>query len=108
MFTIMLIIVIVSSAWMAGDSAKLKLSIDGKPYGTNNGQWAWFLSGLLLWIATFPYYLYKRSQVNTSPPMPVAPATRSLAAELSELEAAKRAGTITEADYERAKAKLLK
>lgn len=107
MFMLTLIMVIVSSAWMAGDAAKLKIPIDGKPYSTNNGQWAWFLSGLLLWIVTFPYYLYKRGQVNTTPaPLPTAP--RSLASELSELEAARRAGSITEADYERAKSKLLK
>lgn len=106
------IIVVGTVVWIEYDAAQHRIAIDSKPYGLNNGALAWALSGLLLWMATFPYCLVKRSsalaqaRVPTSAGFPHLP-TRSLAQELADLDALRQAGTITPADHERAKSKLL-
>ncbi|MCD0156317.1 SHOCT domain-containing protein [Deinococcus sp. 6GRE01] len=110
MFEFTLVLVLVTTIWMTYDSAQLKIPVDSKPYSMNNGAPAWFLSGLLLWIATFPYYLVKRSKVTggqaVAPAAPVAQA--SLSEELTRLAAMRESGQLSEGDYERAKAKLLR
>jgi len=109
MFELMLVVVLGTSIWMAYDSAQLKVPVDNKPYSNNNGAPAWFLSGLLLWIATFPYYLVKRSKHTTQKPAaPVTPVAsqRSMGEELAELTALHKAGKINDGDFERAKARL--
>jgi len=60
MLVIELFIIVLSSIWVAYDAHQNKISIDGKPYSLNNGWPAWFLTCLLLWLAGFPYYIYKR------------------------------------------------
>lgn len=62
-FLLILLFAAVTTVWMGIDSRKHKIPIDRKPYGLNNGALAWFFSALLLWLITFPYYLYKRSVV---------------------------------------------
>ncbi|HEX8465731.1 MAG TPA: hypothetical protein VF627_14035 [Abditibacterium sp.] len=61
--TIPLLIVLITTIWMGLDARSHQISVDKKPYGLNNGALAWFLTGLLLWIITFPYYLWKRAVV---------------------------------------------
>ena len=56
-------LVVISGIWVYRDAKENRIPIDRKPYSTNNGAWAWFGSCILLWIAAFPYYLYKRSKV---------------------------------------------
>lgn len=51
-----------TSLWAGIDSHRLKIPADSKPYSWNNGGAAWLFSCLLLWIAAFPYYLYKRTK----------------------------------------------
>jgi len=63
MFELGLIIVIVTSIWVAYDASINKITINNKPYSFNNGAFAWFLSCILIWIASFPAYLIRRSQV---------------------------------------------
>ncbi|GHG37540.1 hypothetical protein GCM10017784_34910 [Deinococcus indicus] len=107
MFEFTLVLVLVTTIWMTYDSAQLRIPVDSKPYSMNNGAPAWFLSGLLLWIATFPYYLVKRSKVTGKQgTAPVAQA--SLSEELTRLTAMRESGQLSEGDYERAKAKLLR
>jgi hypothetical protein len=53
-------VIICSSIWVAYDAHKNKISIDGKPYSWKNGWLAWLLSCLFLWLAGFPYYIYRR------------------------------------------------
>lgn len=48
--------------WMGYDAHHNKISITGKPYSVNTGVAAWVLSSLFLWIATIPYYFYKRAK----------------------------------------------
>lgn len=106
----MFVMVIGTSIWMAYESNERRIPIDSKPYSTNNGAFAWLLSGLLLWIATFPYYLVKRSKFVQAGPVTPAAAPRSsltLAQELAALNDLREAGKISDGDYERAKSKLL-
>lgn len=58
---ITIILVIISSLLVLGDSYKFKKVMD-------NGEHpiAWFLGCLLLWIIIFPYYLYKRNRYYVS------------------------------------------
>ncbi|SMB93266.1 SHOCT domain-containing protein [Deinococcus hopiensis] len=112
MLELMVAIVLGTTIWMGYDSAQHKIAVDSKPYSANNGAAAWVLSGIFLWIATFPYYLVKRSRAVSSgsiaaPPIAPAPA-RPLSEELAALSDLRAAGKISEADYERAKSKLLK
>ena len=106
------IVVIGTTIWMGYDSARHRIAVDSKPYTANNGAPAWVLSGLLLWIATFPFYLYKRSAALARGAVPVTPAppvqpARSIAAELEALNSLKASGGINENDYQRAKSKIL-
>jgi hypothetical protein len=55
------LIVLITSIWVCYDSNLNKIPITHKPYSINNGSTAWFLSCLLLWPFTFPYYFVKRS-----------------------------------------------
>lgn len=55
-------IVVTASLWAGADAHRLKIAVDSKPYSWNNGGAAWFFSCLMLWIAAFPYYLYKRTK----------------------------------------------
>lgn len=106
----MFVVVIGTSIWMAYESNERRIPIDGKPYGTNNGAFAWLLSGLLLWIATFPYYLIKRSQAAQSRAAAPASPPKSgltLAQELASLTELHASGKLSDGDYERAKSKLL-
>jgi hypothetical protein len=72
------LLIVGSSIWMGYDSKAKQISIDGKPYAMNNGALAWVLTGILLWIVTFPYYLYKRAKVLKGSTSPVSPAEQLL------------------------------
>lgn len=63
MFSVLLLIMLGTTIWMTIDARIHRIAVDKKPYGLNNGALAWFLTALLLWIITFPYYLWKRSLV---------------------------------------------
>ena len=63
MFNIVLLIVVGTTIWVGYDANSNKVAINNKPYSTNNGAIAWVLSCILLWIVTFPYYIYKKSQI---------------------------------------------
>lgn len=106
----MFAVVIGTSIWMAYESNERRIPIDSKPYSTNNGAFAWLLSGLLLWIATFPYYLVKRSkfiQPATAAPASAPRSGLTLAQELAALNELRETGKLSDGDYERAKSKLL-
>ncbi len=94
---IVAILVICSNIWMAYDAQEHKISIDDKPYGTNNGAIAWFLSGVLLWIATFPYYLVKRSKALQTPT--TSQPTAGTGGKLAELNDLYQKKLITEEEY---------
>jgi hypothetical protein len=61
-----LLVIVVTSIWVAYDAHKNKLSIDGKKYAWNNGWFAWLLSCVALWIVSFPYYIFRRFFKKTS------------------------------------------
>lgn len=94
--------VIATSIWMAVDAESNKIPISGKDYNVNTGAIAWFLSGVLLWIATVPYYLYRRNSFQSSPPV------ASVAGEIRELKGLLDDGAITEQEFQAQKARLLK
>ena len=54
-------VIIITSIWVAYDANLNKIPITHKPYSLNNGSLAWFLTSLILWPFTFPYYFVKRS-----------------------------------------------
>ena len=58
-----LMIVVGTSIWVAYDASINKIAVVNKPYSFNNGAFAWFLSCILIWIAAFPAYLVRRSQI---------------------------------------------
>ena len=59
-----LIGIVASAIWVKMDAEKLRIPITkNQPYSLNNGAWAWFGSCLVLWIAAFPYYLMRRSDM---------------------------------------------
>jgi hypothetical protein len=108
--SIILIIVLGTTIWLTYDASTNKISITQKPYSINNGALAWCLSAILLWIATFPYYLVRRSQVlrerrggMTSASAPV----QDIGSQLSTLARLKEQGLISESDYEQKKKQLL-
>jgi hypothetical protein len=112
MFEILFLLVVGTTIWMTMESAQKKIPIDKKPYGVNNGALAWCLSGILLWIATFPWYLIQRGRYLAQPTVPLTPSpvqrpAVSVADELAKLHDLKTSGAITEGDYERAKSRLL-
>lgn len=59
-----LVFVIATGLWIAQDAENNEIPISGDEYNLNTGRIAWFLSALLLWIATVPYYFYKKSQIT--------------------------------------------
>ena len=61
LFLLLLLVMMETTIWMTFDAKTHRIPVDKKPYGLNNGALAWFLIALLLWVATFPYYLWKRS-----------------------------------------------
>lgn len=61
LFLLLLSLMMATTIWMAVDAKAHQIAIDKKTYGLNNGALAWLFSALLLWICTFPYYLWKRS-----------------------------------------------
>jgi hypothetical protein len=58
-----LTIVILTSIWAAVDSNRLQISASKKDYSWNNGSLSWLLCCFLLWIISFPYYLFTRAKV---------------------------------------------
>lgn len=99
------IIVIGTTIWVAYDAKGNRIPIDNKPYSLNNGALAWFLSCALLWIAGFPYYLYKRSKVLSERQTPSQ--SGSAAEELQKFKHLLDQGAITADEYERKKKDLL-
>ena len=64
MFSVLLLIFIpLSNIWMTIDAIRNKIPISGEKYNINTGGVAWFFSGVLLWVVTFPYYLLRRRDV---------------------------------------------
>jgi hypothetical protein len=114
-FWVMLVVVIGTSIWVKKDAASNRIPIDSKPYSTNNGAWAWFGSCILLWIAAFPYYLYKRSKLlgerRRAATPPVRPAVVAPAPdaeqELRRFARLKQDGLISDTDYDQKKKQLL-
>lgn len=103
-FTITLIVVSVTTVWVAVDSSQHKIPISGDDYNLNTGALAWFLSCVVLWIATFPYYLVRRSQFMAAPARP----STGVAAEIRELKALLDDGAITQDEFDAKKRELLK
>jgi Short C-terminal domain len=108
--------VVGSSIWVAKDAKANRITLNTEPYSANNGAAAWFFSCLLLWIASFPYYLIRRSAVlrqrrnASSAPGPTTNNVVALAdaeEELRKLARLKQDGIITEADFDQKKKKVL-
>jgi len=108
--------VIGSSVWVAKDAKANRITLNKEPYSANNGAAAWFFSCLLLWIASFPYYLIRRSAVlrerrgNTGSSTASTPNVVSLPdaeEELRKLARLKQDGIITEEDFDQKKKKVL-
>ncbi len=66
------LVVLGTTIWMAYDSHGNRVPNNKEPYSLNNGAVAWFVSGILLWIVIFPYYLFRRSQVLRGRQQPAA------------------------------------
>lgn len=62
MFVLIFLIMIGTTIWVGYDAHLNQVSIDDKPYSVNNGAIAWVVSCIIIWIATFPLYLYKRAK----------------------------------------------
>lgn len=62
-FSLFVFVAAGTTVWIGLDCRTHKIPIDRKPYNLNNGALAWFFSAVLLWLITFPYYLWKRSVV---------------------------------------------
>lgn len=80
LFTLLLFLVYpVSTIWVTGDAKINKIPVSGDKYNINTGAAAWFFSCALLWLITFPYYLYRRDSILrqrkslATPPDPLAP-----------------------------------
>ncbi len=107
--------VVCTSIWVQRDSSANRISIDGKPYSTNNGAWAWFTSCILLWIAAFPYYLHRRSKLmnerrgGAKAQFHLAAVTPAPDAEqeLRKFARLKHDGLISDTDYDHKKRQLL-
>ena len=108
--------VIGSSIWVAKDAKANRITLNKEPYSANNGAAAWFFSCLLLWIASFPYYLIRRSAVlrdrhnaaahlkaNTNKMV----ALPDVDEELRKLARLRRDGIITDFDFDQKKKKVL-
>lgn len=62
LFWLVLLMVIVTTVWVAFDSSAHKVSMSSKSY-YSPGTWVmWVLCCLLLWIVVFPLYLMRRSR----------------------------------------------
>jgi hypothetical protein len=118
-------LVIGTTIWVGYDSSTNKITPGTGPYTLTNGALIWVLACGLLWLIIFPGYLVRRGRImrerSKSPlrpnypgaayPAPAygAPApAQNLAAELEKLAALRAAGHLTEGDYERAKARVLR
>lgn len=104
-FAIGFLVVAISSFWVYSDAEENKISVDGKPYETNNGAVAWLLSCLLLWIVFFPYYLYKKNQALS--PAVGAGNAQSVEDQLKKYKKMVEDELITIEDYEKKKKQLL-
>lgn len=80
MTSILFLVWLLTTLWMAIDAKTHRIPVDKKPYNINNGALAWFGSGILLWIITFPYYLWKRAAVMNARRPPTAAPPNGLAA----------------------------
>lgn len=116
-----LLIVVPSSIWVFQDAKQTKITVDGKQYGTNNGEWAWLMSCLFIWIVMFPMYLYKRNQlpqfrqnysrppVVMSRPVPIMnKSSGSVADELKKFKDLLDSEVISKEEFEEQKKKLLR
>lgn len=56
-------VTIATSIWVAYDAKANRIPTTNKPYSIHNGALTWFISSIVLWIATFPFYLIRRRQV---------------------------------------------
>lgn len=111
MLDIILLVVLGTTIWLTYDARSNRIPVTKEPYSLNNGALAWCLSSILLWIATFPYYLVRRSQVLRERKIDggtiaSAPA-RDLTSQLTEIADLKKKGLISEADYEQKKRRIL-
>ena len=63
MQTAMLLVVIVTTLWVAYDASQR----DWRSSSFANRAWKWVAGSLLLWIVVFPVYLFKRGSVPLKP-----------------------------------------
>lgn len=96
-----IIIVFATSFWAAYDSHKNKISIAAnQPYSFNTGWLAWLITCLLLWLFTFPYYLYRRYQVLNNKQKPLSSKPNSIVTNYQQKNnSVKEASTEAEPDY---------
>jgi len=107
-FIMTTLLVIASSVWVARDAKAKQIPITGSDYNLNTGAAAWFISCLLLWIATFPYYLYRRAAVMSARAVPTPkPGQPDVEQELRKIAKLRDDGLVTAADYEEKKRLLL-
>ena len=122
MLIITLLIVLGTTIWVGFDAQKNQVSTTGsKPYSLNTGVVVWVGFCLLLWIITFPCYLYRRNKVlsarraalapavHTSAvsPVPASAPTVDIDQQLRQLAKLKDDGIITAEDFDRKKKILL-
>lgn len=60
------LMVLATSIWMAVDASQLGYDKRDVPGLAGMGPVGWFLSGLLLWIVAFPFYLMKRGELKAA------------------------------------------
>jgi putative oligomerization/nucleic acid binding protein len=102
--------VLFSSVWVARDAKANRIPISGNNYDLNTGAVAWFISCIVLWIATFPYYIYRRNALlaERRGPKAAAKATpTALEQELRSLARLRDDSLISPAEYEQKKRALL-
>jgi hypothetical protein len=56
-------VVVLTALWVAYDARVNRVPTFGADYNLNTGALCWFLGCLLLWIAVFPAYWFRRSSV---------------------------------------------
>jgi hypothetical protein len=107
---ISLLVAVIAGVLVAQDAKTHRIPINGDTYDLNTGALAWFLSCLILLIATVPYYFYRRSHILATR-RSADGATRPPITDINEIlrgfAKLRDDGLITVADYEAKKRAVL-